>query len=47
LEMKLMPGEGEGGNGGLDEMKRCYHHCNKFGTYLRMAKCNWLRRCYL
>jgi hypothetical protein len=47
LEMKLMPGEDEGGNGGLDEMKTCYHECNKFGTYLRMAKCNWLRRCNL
>ena len=33
-----MPGKGEGGNGGLDEMKTCYHECNKFGRYLRNAK---------
>jgi len=31
-----MPGEDEGGNGGLDEMKTCYHECNKFGRI-----CEW------
>jgi len=44
--MKLMPDENEGGNHGLDEVKTRYHEGNKFGTHLRIAKGNGLRRYY-
>jgi hypothetical protein len=47
LEMKLTPGEDKGGNGGLDEAKAGYHEGNSVGAYLRIAKYNGLRRCYL
>ena len=47
LEMKLLPGGNEGGDDGLDGVKTRYHKGNNFGTHLRIAKCNGLRRCYL
>jgi hypothetical protein len=46
LEIKLIAGA-EGGNDRVDKLKTRYHEGNNIGRYLRNAKRNGLRGCYL